>query len=113
MKPKIKPRNPLVVPARFRKAGPHEKPAKSLRRKEKQTLAKTAKQGPESWHNRIQCGCGSAMAPAVRIRAAKPPFGRAIPNSGYRPEAVRRGRHRMAVIQTSNRRHVASDSFPY
>ncbi|MDP1524514.1 MAG: hypothetical protein Q8M20_01765 [Rhodocyclaceae bacterium] len=64
MKPKIKPRNPFVALAKFRKAGSHEKPAKSLRRKEKQTLAKTAKQSPESWHNRISSGCGSAMISA-------------------------------------------------
>ncbi len=64
MKPGIKPRNPFVVPAKFRKAGSHDKPAKALRRKEKQTLAKTAKQAPESWHDRISCGCGSAMASA-------------------------------------------------
>jgi len=61
MKLKIKPRNPFVALAKFRKAGSHEKPAKSLRRKEKQTLAKTAKQSPESWHNRTFCGYGSAM----------------------------------------------------
>ena len=64
MKPKIKPRNPFVALAKFRKAGFHEKPGKSLRRQEKQTLAKTAKQAPESWHNRIAGGCGSAMASA-------------------------------------------------
>lgn len=61
MKPKIKPRNPFVALAKFRKAGAHEKPEKALRRKEKQTLAKTAKQSPESWHNRIPGGCGPAM----------------------------------------------------
>ncbi|GAB1392552.1 hypothetical protein MASR1M60_07150 [Rhodocyclaceae bacterium] len=61
MKPKIKPRNPFVALAKFRKAGSHEKSAKSLRRQEKQALAKTAKQAPESWHNRISTGCGYAM----------------------------------------------------
>jgi hypothetical protein len=40
MKPKIKPRNPFVALAKFRKAGVHTKPAKSLRRHEKQALAK-------------------------------------------------------------------------
>ena len=62
MKPKIKPRNPFVVLAKFRKAGSHEKPAKSLRRQDKQALAKTAKQSPESWHKCISSECTSAMA---------------------------------------------------
>lgn len=62
MKPKIKPRNPIVAFAKFRKAGTHTKPAKSLRRHEKQALAKAAKQSPESCHNRIACQFGSAMA---------------------------------------------------
>ena len=63
MKPKIKPRNPFVALAKFRKAGSHEKPAKSLRRQEKQALAKSAKQSPESWHKCISPECSSAMAP--------------------------------------------------
>jgi hypothetical protein len=67
MKPKIKPRNPFVALAKFRKAGSHEKPSKSQRRHEKQTLAKTAKQSPESWHNCISCECGSAMALASSV----------------------------------------------
>ena len=67
MKPKIKPRNPFVVLAKFRKAGSHEKPAKSLRRHEKQTLAKTARQSPESWHKCISPECSSAMAPGVAL----------------------------------------------
>ena len=53
MKPKGKPRNPFVALAKFRKAGSHTKPVKSLRRQEKQALAKAAKQSPESWHQRI------------------------------------------------------------
>ena len=53
MKPKGTPRNPFVVLAKFRKAGSHTKPVKSLRRHEKQALAKTAKQLPESWHKHI------------------------------------------------------------
>ena len=61
MKPKIKPRNPFVALAKFRKAGSHEKPTKSLRRQEKQTLAKTDNQSSELWHNRIPRECGSAM----------------------------------------------------
>lgn len=63
MKSKIKPRNPFVALAKFRKAGSHETPAKSLRRQEKQTLAKTAKQLPDSWHKCISPECTSAMAP--------------------------------------------------
>lgn len=62
MKPKVKPRNPFVAHAKFRKAGGHTKPAKSLRRHENQALAKAAKQSPESWHNRIARQIGSAMA---------------------------------------------------
>jgi hypothetical protein len=62
MKPKIKPRNPFVAHAKFRKAGAHTKPAKSLRRHEKQALAKAAKQSPESCHNRVAHQSGSAMA---------------------------------------------------
>lgn len=53
MKPKIKPRNPFVALAKFRKAGPHEKPAKSLRRQARQSLAKAVKKLPESWHKGI------------------------------------------------------------
>lgn len=67
MKSKIKPRNPFVVLAKFRKVGPHEKPAKSLRRQDKQALAKTAKQSPESWHKCISSECTSAMAPRVAL----------------------------------------------
>jgi len=61
MKPKIKPRNPFVALAKFRRAGVHMKPAKSLRRHEKQALAKAAKQSPEPCHNRIALQFGSAM----------------------------------------------------
>ena len=53
MKSKGKPRNPFVALAKFRKAGSHAKPLKSLRRQEKQALTKAAKQLPESWHKRI------------------------------------------------------------
>lgn len=62
MKLKIKPRNPFVVLAKFRKAGSHEKPTKSLRRQDKQALAKNAKQSPESWQKRISPECPSDMA---------------------------------------------------
>lgn len=64
MKPKIKPRNPFVAPAQFRKAGAHEKPAKALRRREKQALAKAVKETPESWPKRIPAECASAMVTA-------------------------------------------------
>jgi hypothetical protein len=67
MKPKIKPRNPFVVLAKFRKAGTHSKPAKSLRRQEKQVLAKEAKQSFESCHNRVARQFGSVMALVDRL----------------------------------------------
>lgn len=62
MKLKIKPRNPFVALAKFRKAGSHEKPTKSLHRQDKQALAKNAKQLPESWQKHISPKCTSAMA---------------------------------------------------
>lgn len=65
MKPRIKPRNPFVAFAQFRKAGSHEKPAKPLRRQAKQALAKVAKQSPESWHERIAPQCAAAMITAA------------------------------------------------
>lgn len=61
MKPKIKPRNPFVALAKFRKAGTHEKLAKSLRRQARQSLAKAVKESPESWHKCIATQCPSAM----------------------------------------------------
>jgi hypothetical protein len=61
MKPKIKPRNPFVALAKFRKAGTHERPAKALRRQAKQSLVKTVKELPESWHKGITIQCLSAM----------------------------------------------------
>lgn len=64
MKPKIKPRNPFVVLAKFRKAGAHEKPAKSLRRQARQSLVKTVKESPESWHKGITIQWLSAMTSA-------------------------------------------------
>ena len=64
MKPKIKPRNPFVALAKFRKAGTHEKPAKSLRQQARQSLAKAVKQSPESWHKGITIQCLSAMTSA-------------------------------------------------
>ena len=62
MNKKLKPRNPFVALAKFRKAGFHDKPDKSMRRQEKQILAKTIKQSPESWHKCISMKGASAMA---------------------------------------------------
>jgi len=62
MNKKLKPRNPFVVLAKFRKAGFHDKPAKSLRRQEKQALANTTKHSTESWHKCISLKSASAMA---------------------------------------------------
>ena len=79
MKPKIKPRNPFVELAKFRKAGAHTKPVKSLRRHEKQALAKEAKQSPESCHNRIAHQFGSVMTLVNRlIRIRKTQWARMI-----------------------------------
>ena len=61
MKKKIKPRNPFVVLAKFRKAGSHDKPTKSRRRQEKQILIKTIKQLPESWQKCLLLKDTSAM----------------------------------------------------
>ena len=41
MKPTIKPRNPLVAPSKFRKAGLHQKPFKTQRRAEQIRLMKS------------------------------------------------------------------------
>ena len=67
MKSKDKPRNPLVALAKFRKAGSHAKPLKSLRRQQKQALTKAAKQSPESWHKRISNENAFAMISAGLI----------------------------------------------
>lgn len=48
MKPKIKPRNPYVAPALFRKAGTHEKPIKTQRRNQKVALSKAIKAARDS-----------------------------------------------------------------
>jgi len=45
MKTIIKPRNPYVVPAKFRKAGSHRKPFKALRSQDKVSLKKL---GPDA-----------------------------------------------------------------
>ena len=61
MKKKLAPRNPFVALAKFRKAGAHKKPAKSLRRRDKQGLGKTVNQSTESWHKRISLESAFAM----------------------------------------------------
>lgn len=53
MKKELTPRNPFVAFAKFRKAGFHIKPTKSLRRRDKQVLAKSVKQSPESSQQRL------------------------------------------------------------
>ncbi len=65
MNAKRVPRNPFVAMSKFRKAGFHTKPAKSLRRQEKQALAKTAKQSLESWQKRISFEFAVAMASSI------------------------------------------------
>ena len=72
MKPKGKPRNPFVALVKFRKAGSHTKPVKSLRRQEKQALAKAAKQSPESWQKRISTESAFAMISASLIPMRMP-----------------------------------------
>ena len=66
MKPRIKPRNPFVACAKFRKAGPHEKPAKAQRRQDKLVLCKVVKQLPEHWHKRsfLEFASANASAPS-------------------------------------------------
>jgi hypothetical protein len=78
MKSRIKPRNPFVALAKFRKAGPHEKPAKSLRRHDKQALVKTTKQSPESWHKCISRGCSSAITSAVQPQGLRSDANRGV-----------------------------------
>lgn len=70
MKMKLKPRNPFVTLAKFRKAGSHNKPVKSLRSKDKQALAKCVKQLPDSWHKRISFESAFAMILASQVFAA-------------------------------------------
>lgn len=68
MKPKIKPRNPLVADARFRKAGVHEKTEKARRRQEKLALAKAAKAWPEPGQKRSLAESASAQASGIETR---------------------------------------------
>jgi len=64
MKSRIKPRNPYVADAKFRKAGPHQKPAKAQRRQDKLVLCRVVKQLPEHWHKRTLIECASANTSA-------------------------------------------------
>jgi hypothetical protein len=64
MKPKIKPRNPYVAIAKFRKAGPHRKPVKAQRRLDHLALCKVVKHLPKHWHKRISIESASANASA-------------------------------------------------
>ena len=43
MQPRIKPRNPYVARALFRKAGTHQKPGKAQRRQDKLALNRVAR----------------------------------------------------------------------
>lgn len=47
MKPKLKPRNPLVAAAKFRRAGVHEKTTKARRQQDNQALRQAVKQGKD------------------------------------------------------------------
>ncbi len=62
MKPRLKPRNPLVAPAKFRKAGAHEKTVKARRRQDKLALLRAIKQGAELWQQRNSRECAAASA---------------------------------------------------
>lgn len=68
MKPKLKPRNPLVADALFRKAGAHDKSGKARRQEAKQAFQRALKQGKEVFtehgHKRIPGESVSAHAPA-------------------------------------------------
>lgn len=57
MKQRIKPRNPLVAPALFRKAGQHRKPIKATRRDEKVQLQKACEA-----HGLKPCRSGTDLA---------------------------------------------------
>ncbi len=59
MKPRIKPRNPFVASAKFRKAGPHEKSFKALRRQAVIALARIIKAVPERQEKNISSKCSS------------------------------------------------------
>ncbi len=67
IKSKLTPRNPYVALAKFRNAGLHTKPKKSLRRQDKQFLAKTVKQSSESWQKCISAESAFAMTPDSEI----------------------------------------------
>lgn len=61
-KPKLAPRNPLVAPSMFRKAGTHGKPYKALRRAEKVVLGGVAQRAEHPAFTRM-----------ARVRASPPP----------------------------------------
>ncbi len=51
MKQRFKPRNPLVVPAKFRRAGSHQKPYKAQRCAERIELKKAARNSKSTGNN--------------------------------------------------------------
>jgi hypothetical protein len=63
MKPTIKPRNPLVAPSKFRKAGLHQKTFKTQRRAERISLMKSISDStkeankPEFQPKQLVVGC--------------------------------------------------------
>ena len=62
MKTRVKPRNPLVAPAKFRKAGAHEKTVKAQRRNDKLALLRAIQQEAELWQQRHSHECAAASA---------------------------------------------------
>ncbi len=74
MKPKIKPRNPYVASAKFRKAGPHGKPVKSQRQQDKRGLHKVVKQLPQHWQKRSLIEFASANVVASFGISSHPSF---------------------------------------
>lgn len=82
MKKALKPRNPLVSVAKFRKAGVHEKPAKARRQAHKQALRKAIKQdgdvGGGSCRQGVQSAhpAGRASAGRLGIAGQRRPFHR-------------------------------------
>jgi len=54
----LKPRNPLVAVAKFRRAGCHEKPLKAKRRTEKvELLRQLRRMGGKSEQGLVLCAC--------------------------------------------------------
>jgi hypothetical protein len=128
MKPKIKPRNPFVALAKFRKAGTHGKPAKSLRRQARQSLAKSIKQSPVSWHKGIATQCPCAMTSASPETCSNASETHAYPHPVRPPHRIRslhtrlcgrqRGccgpgwRHRVSSGSTSSPINGSNKSWP-